>query len=119
VHILCGELVWVKRWRGQAETPWPDEEEPAGVATMRDRLAKTQRERDAFLHRLSEAELEQRLTYRDSLGGRFTATLGGMMLQLCLHSAHHRAQAVNMIRRAGSDPPDLDYMYSVRKPAGT
>ncbi len=117
MHILCGERVWVKRWQGHGQTPWPDEDEPAAITVLAERLSRVRQERDEFLRGLGGGELEKRLSYHDSLGGMFTATLGEMMLQMCVHSTHHRAQAVNMIRRLGGRAPDMDYMYWIRLPA--
>lgn len=111
LHILCAERVWGQRWQGHTETPWPDENERAGVAEMGDRFRTTRDLRGAFLRDLRDDALGQEIEYRDSFGGLYSATLGDMMLQLCNHSTHHRAQAVNMIRRVGGKPPELDYMY--------
>lgn len=119
IHILAGEAVWIERWQGRAETPWPNQDEPLSVAEITHRLRGTHQPRDAFLASLSTPDLGRSVTYRDSLGERFAARLEDMILQLCIHSAHHRAQAVNMLRRLGADAPDLDYMYWVRRPAGT
>ena len=41
---------------------------------------------------------------------------GDMILQGLVHSIHHRAQAVNMLRQLGLGPPEVDYMTSVRLP---
>jgi uncharacterized damage-inducible protein DinB len=40
-----------------------------------------------------------------------------MLLQLCYHATHHRAQAVNILRRLGTQAPELDYMMRIREPA--
>jgi uncharacterized damage-inducible protein DinB len=117
IHILAGEAVWIERWQGRAETPWPDQNERLAVAEIADRLRATHQPRDAFLASINAPELGRSVTYRDSLGERYAARLEDMLLQLCIHSAHHRAQAVNMLRRLGADAPELDYMYWVRKPA--
>ena len=116
MHIHVGEAVWLQRWRGRTETKWPDEAERAAVATIHERFAGVRRDRDAFLADLSDAALRNSVTYRDSKGSLYNASLGQMMVQLCVHSAHHRAQAVNMIRRAGGQAPEVDYMVWVRKP---
>ncbi len=117
LHIVCAEQVWVARWQGRAETPWPDEDERAGVAVMQERLQRGRTERTGFLDSLRDGDLARKVTYRDSFGSLFSAPLGDMLLQMCIHSVHHRAQAVNMIRRVGGTPPELDYMYWLRKPA--
>ncbi len=117
LHIVVAEQVWVQRWQGRSQTPWPDETERVAVATMGERLQQTRRERDGFLATLTDADIDRRVVYRDSLGSLYNADLGDMLLHLCTHSMHHRAQAVNMIRRVGGHAPELDFMYSVRVPA--
>jgi len=117
LHIVAAEEVWAERWRGQAKTPWPNEEERVAAATMQERLKRTWKRRDAFLATVGNDELSRDVVYRDSFGSLYRAALGDMMLQLCIHSTHHRAQVVNMLRRLGDEPPELDYMYWIRQPA--
>jgi uncharacterized damage-inducible protein DinB len=117
LHLWAGESVWVQRWQGRTETPWPDEAERVEVGAIRERLAEVYRVRDGFVGGLSDADLRRAVCYRDSKGGRFTASLGDMMTQMIVHSIHHRAQAVNMLRRLEAGAPELDYMMWVRRPA--
>ncbi|MEK6644279.1 MAG: DinB family protein [Planctomycetota bacterium] len=117
LHVWAGEHVWVARWQGRAETPWPSEEEKVAVPGIIERIVAVYRERDAFVATLAERALSSVVTYRDSKGSLFSATLADMMTQMIVHSTHHRAQIVNMLRNVGVTPaPDLDYMYWVRKP---
>ena len=115
LHIYCGESVWLARWQGKTETPWPDEEEPASVATIAERFAATRGERKAFLAKVTPSDHERVVTYRDSKGRLYRAALGDMILQMLCHSAHHRAQAVNMLRRVNAGIVELDYMYRIRQ----
>jgi uncharacterized damage-inducible protein DinB len=116
VHLWAGHDVWLARWQGKADTPWPDENQPITIAELRDRLARTQQRRGDFIAGLSPADPDAQLTYLDSLGGIFSATLGQMMLQGANHATHHRAQAVNMLRRLRAGLVELDYMMRVRTP---
>lgn len=117
LHVWAGEHVWLQRWQGRAETPWPNEEEHVAISGITERLATAWRERDAFLATLADRDLSRVITYRDSKGSLFSAMLADMMTQMIVHSTHHRAQIVNMLRNVGVTPaPDLDYMYWVRKP---
>ncbi len=115
-HILDGESVWLARWRGEVETPWPPYETSISITALRDDFAATSRSRGEFLASLSDADLARGQRYRDSKGSLFTATLGDMLIQGFVHSTHHRAQAVNMLRRLGAGLVELDYMTRVRKP---
>ncbi len=117
LHILNGETVWLRRWQGQTETPWPSESESTAVAAIANRFTANAAERDAWLANIKPADVQQQIVYRDSKGSLFTASLGDMMIQMFTHSLHHRAQAINMLRRLGAAPPELDYMMWVRKPA--
>jgi len=99
LHIYCGELVWLARWQGKTETPWPDEEERASVAAITERFAVTRRERKTFLIKISVTDHERVVTYRDSKGRLY------------------RAQAANMLRRVNAGLVELDYMYRIRQAA--
>lgn len=117
LHILAGESVWLARWRGERETPWPDEQERTDPAEIGRRMGDTSAVRDQFLSSMDVGSTGRMVAYRDSKGSLFSATLAEMMIQMCMHSTHHRSQAVNMIRRLGGKPPELDFMMWVRRPA--
>lgn len=115
LHLYNGELVWLARWEGKTETPWPSESLTLSPSEILAKLETVTTQRAAFIAGLNEAKLDVVQTYRDSKGSLFKATLRDMLLQGIVHSIHHRAQAVNAIRRLGGDAPDVDYMYSVRQ----
>ena len=115
-HILAGEETWLARWRGQTETPWPDENILVPVGQLAARLAALRPDRDEFLKTRIDKDLATSIPYRDSRGTLFQATLSDMILQMFVHSAHHRAQAVNMLRRLGVQPPEVDLMVWARRP---
>ncbi len=116
-HIYDGESVWLARWQGRSETPWPAYDERPSMVELADRFRQTAMQRDAFLKTLTPVDFDRAVTYRDSKGSLFTATLGDMILQGINHSVHHRAQAVNILRRVGAGLVELDYMVFVRRPA--
>ena len=116
-HICDGEMVWLARWEKKGETRWPPDNEILTVPNMQDRFANTWRERAGFFLGLTHNDLAKVIIYRDSKGSLFDASLGDMILQGILHSGHHRAQAVNILRRLGAGLVELDYMMWVRRPA--
>lgn len=117
IHTYNGELVWLKRWRGEVETKWPSESEKVPAAALAERFAALWGERGEFMRKLDDAAIGREQTYRDSRGSLFRATLGDMLLQGIVHSTHHRAQAVNALRRLGGPIVELDYMMRMRQPA--
>ena len=117
-HILAGEHVWLLRWNGQADAPWLDEEVATPVTGIARDLRQTSKERSKFLDTINEGDASPPMSYLDTVSGYFTASLGDMILQGLVHSIHHRAQAVNMLRQLGVEPPEVDYMMSVRTSMG-
>ncbi len=114
LHIHNGESVWLSRFKGESP-PWPSESEHVTVKDVGARLSANAAARGQFLGSLSESDLGRVQTYRDSKGSMFRATLRDMLLQGILHSKHHQAQAVNILRRVGAAWPEVDYMYRVRE----
>jgi uncharacterized damage-inducible protein DinB len=115
LHIHNGESVWLERWKG-ISPEWPSEEERIGVRELEERFAALYADRAAFLDGLAPHAFDQMQVYQDSKGGTYQATLGDMLIQGCTHSTHHRAQAVNMLRRLRAETPEIDYMYWTRHP---
>ncbi len=113
IHTYNGEFVWTQRAHGRSETPWPSEDERVGPAALHERLRGIRGERDALLERTSDTALSAEQVYRDSRGMRFRTTLGDMWMQYCVHSMHHRAQILNLLRHSGVElpKPGADYIF--------
>ena len=122
IHILAGESVWLGRCKGEADTRWLDEEAATPVSEIARELRQIAKERDGFLESIDDGDMDRTKKYLDvnllnpSARDYYVASLRNMLIQGFVHSVHHRAQAVNMLRRIGVDPPEVDYMVSVRKP---
>lgn len=116
-HTLVGESVWLDRWKQTPNVPWPAETAKTSPADLLAQFQSTWAARHAFFATLTPYHLAREQVYRDSKGSLFTATLADMIIQGLMHTKHHQAQSVNMIRRVGGQPPELDYMYRVRRPA--
>jgi uncharacterized damage-inducible protein DinB len=115
MHILIGEETFLLRAQGQVEARWGDENETVLVSRMKERFDDTRHRREMFFMTLANTEMSERRVYRDSFGSLYATTLGDLIVQVCTHSMHHRAQVVNMFRRVGANAPELDYIYWTRK----
>lgn len=113
MHILDGEIVWLERWQERSETPWPDQDRAAPLARMRDDLEAVAARRQEWMSGIRPEQADRRVVYRDSKGGLFQASLRDMLLQGCVHSSHHRAQALNMLKHLGAalPKPGIDYIF--------
>lgn len=114
-HILVAETVWLARQQGESETKWPPYETTQTPAQMLAAFEELWPRRNAFVRMLDDAKLSAEQVYRDSKGSQFTATLHDMLLQGIVHSTHHRAQAVHMLKRVGGAFAEMDYMYWRRR----
>jgi uncharacterized damage-inducible protein DinB len=71
---------------------------------------KTADERDQYFTTLAPADLQRNVTYSNTLGETNTFKLGHMILHVFNHGAHHRAQAINMLRHLGVPPMEMDFL---------
>lgn len=117
MHILVGEEAWLSRWKGAVETKWRTFATPPAIDDLSRIAAGVIAERDAFFATLDEAKLATVQPYRDSAGSVFEATLRDQIWQGIVHSTHHRAQAVHLLKRASGTFVEVDFMYWRRQPA--
>lgn len=116
VHIIAGEEAWLSRWKGVVETRWRSFETPPSIEELKFLAETVWVERDIFFLKLDEAKLPTVQPYRDSSGALFEATLRDQIWQGIVHSTHHRAQAVHLLKRAGGPFVEVDFMYWRRQP---
>ena len=88
----------------------------ASPTEMRALFDQVAQERQTLFRGISDAQLDRVQQYRDSKGSLYQATLRHMLLQMIIHATHHRAQAVNALRRVGAAVPEVDYMHQVASP---
>lgn len=118
VHLAGSERVWLARWQGSAAPP-----EPRGAACgeLEPLFAATSAARNRLLDAVEQAALEAPLTYTNSRGETLTLPVGFTMLHVGVHSQHHRAQALNMLRHCGAalPKPNADYIFwKLAQPGG-
>ncbi|HRX85513.1 MAG TPA: DinB family protein [Phycisphaerae bacterium] len=117
-HLWGAERVWLCRWQGADFTPYLDDLKNAALPIPR--LAELWRatgtERAGFLSGLADSALAGDVTYTDLRGQTHTYPLGGLLLHVCNHGIHHRAQALNMLRHVQAQPlePGIDYIFTWR-----
>jgi len=74
------------------------------------------RELPAYRDALDESTLRQHVVFPwaghvlERLGSAAPATVGESILQLALHTAHHRGQVATRLRESGGEPPLIDFI---------
>ena len=114
LHVRDAEQWWLGNWMHGPQQLFPPMEEGAALPEIRRRIAQTATDRRAYMQALSSEDLKRTIKAQPVAGVFRTLTLGESMLQLCTHGTHHRAQALNMLRRLGAKPPEIDYVVRLR-----
>lgn len=118
-HLWGAERVWLDRWIDPSSAKFPHPEPGATIRDLRDRLQKVGAERAEFL---PEADIDRRITYTNAQGETLTFVLRDLLLHVCNHATHHRAQAINMLRQVGAElpKPAADYIFMrIEKPGSS
>lgn len=120
-HMIAAERVWLDRWKMHASPRFRGD--PAGmpIGALAMEFREVAAERDAFLSRCSQADLDGLLQYKNTRGDAFAFTLGELMLHVSNHGVYHRSQAVNMLRHIGAETPKpgMDYIFwKLEQPGG-
>lgn len=115
IHIRDAEQWWLANWGDGPRTQFPAPDESLGVESLRARFRQTAADRDAHLSSLTPADLARIVTASPRPGVVREVPLGLSLNQLCYHGVHHRAQALNMLRHVGAQPPTIDYIAWIRR----
>ena len=121
-HIMICEWAYVKRIAGEDVPPYDqwifDDRDPPPLAELENAWA-TQAERTREVIAQVQ-DWDTPFEFRGHWENRdviVTASRADVFTQLVLHEVHHRAQAMNMLRRLGAPVEELDFntmMYSRR-----
>jgi uncharacterized damage-inducible protein DinB len=114
-HIVAAEWVWLRRFRGESPTappPWVTE---ARVARLRAELDTVEADRNQYLAQLSDADLDQIISYRTLSGEAHADRLGGLIRHVVNHSTYHRGQVATQLRQLDSVPPNTDLITYLRQ----
>jgi uncharacterized damage-inducible protein DinB len=114
-HVHHVQRAFLRIWRGEPRhTPYPTFEEASALMTW---ARSYYGEAHAHLQGLTDEDLAQVLpvpwaSMVEAILGRAPAptTVGETVLQVTLHSLHHRGQATARLREVGGAPPLVDYI---------
>lgn len=112
-HLWFAEQIWLDRWLG-GNRPQLAKADPAiSIAELHERFRRTGAERAAFLTAKSDRDLDAPISFTNMRNETYTFSLRDLLLHVCNHGSHHRAQAVNMLRHVGAEAPKpgVDYIF--------
>jgi uncharacterized damage-inducible protein DinB len=113
-HILAAEQVWITRLCGldSSSIPiWPDLslDECSALLEMNEASYKH------FVDGLTEEGFKRPVSYTDCGGVALSAPVGEILTHVALHGTYHRRQIAAVIRNAGEELPDTDFITFVRE----
>ncbi len=112
-HTVSAQKLWLERLRQvpQSVAVWPAAtiEECAALA---DEMLLAWKN---YLNELSPADLERKITYRNSKGESWSSRVDDILTHVLMHSAYHRGQAALEMRAAGLQPAYTDFIHGVRQ----
>lgn len=110
VHIMSAEWGWLGRCGGPPRGPSLNPSDFPTVESIRDRWDKIENNVRRFLARLSDADLENKVSYCNDVGDELWMPLGELMQHAANHSVHHRGQISLMMRMLGHAPEETDLL---------
>ena len=113
-HQLGTEVIWLSRCRGEAPTRILSEKDFPSLAAMRERWQKQDADQAAFLSSLTDAEVNNVVTYKTMGGGEQKQRLGLMLGHIVNHGMQFRAEAAVGLTAKGKSPGDIDLIVYLR-----
>ena len=116
VHAMGAEEIWMKRWRGEATTGLPKEEEFQNIDLLLLRWADIEKKVRSFCDGLkSDEDIGRSFDYKDLKGNPHTSVLAHAMQHLVNHTTYHRGQIVTLLRQLGVKPVSTDMIAFYRE----
>lgn len=112
-HIYGAERNWYERVQAPGSGAFPRATGLSDINELHDAGERLAEARAAWLGALTRHDLERSHTYTLSTGATYTSRLDDILLHVCNHGTHHRAQTINMLRRVGAPGQryGADYIY--------
>ena len=128
-HILVGDIIWLKRFathHGSLDvlkpvTQIPKPEKLNSVLFTDLSALRAEREKPDqliidWVKNLSEADLDDVLSYDDTKGDPYQKPFGSLISHLFLHQIHHRGQVSTLLSQLGVDFGDTDIIEIIPEP---
>ena len=117
-HIIVADRFWFATNRGREFDAGRETDVPRALDEVARRFRETHDAELRWIAQLDERELERQIETTYIPGRRYSVAQA--VMQVCLHSHGHRAQAATRLRSLGGTPPPMDYVLWLReRPAAT
>ena len=111
-HILTADVVWMERWES---TPWrrfPTDPEGKSIAEIATALGEVSHRRSSLVESHQSDGWNSMIDYQDSAKTPYNHQLHDLLLHVWVHGIHHRAQALNYLKRFDRTiPGGIDWIF--------
>jgi uncharacterized damage-inducible protein DinB len=108
-HILHAENVWYTRLKGADSSHLPIWSE-ISLESCVELVNQNHHNYDEFLSTLSNSDLDQLVSYKNSNGTKFDNSIRDILTHVALHGQYHRGQINQLLRAANNEPISVDYI---------
>ena len=115
-HIVSARQIWLFRLGAARRAPsdfFPGE---PTLPELRRRFERMHRAWSGYLARATAKEIARSFDYRSSEGVWYRNRVEDILTQLYGHSLYHRGQIAMLLRSAGAEPPETDFVFWTRRP---
>jgi uncharacterized damage-inducible protein DinB len=116
LHVAGADYLWLERWNGNSPVGpnvwagWtPDD--ARSLEQVREKWQPVIRRRNAYLEKISDADVSRELGYKRFTGEDYSLPLGQQLQHVVNHATLHRGQVVGMIRQLGIVPSSTDLLF--------
>jgi uncharacterized damage-inducible protein DinB len=111
-HVLVAEEIWLSRIerRQASHAVWP-QLDLVGCESL---AAANAEGYAALLSRLSEADLDGKVVYRNTSGEEFSTSLVDILTHVVIHGAYHRGQIARVFGAVGTSAANTDFITFAR-----
>ena len=113
-HMVTVESFYVSRCQQRPFDMERFKQIPSDMGELERQFQETHADAAAYAARLDEAELGHSIEFPVAAWKHFRPPVRDALMQVAMHSEHHRAQVAMRLRALGGAPPATDYILWVR-----
>jgi uncharacterized damage-inducible protein DinB len=113
-HVVTVEAFFLSLFQHRAFDMQRWKQAPGAIDEMERQFREAHADAAAYTARLDEAELARTIEFPVPSFKDFRPSVRDALLQVAMHSEHHRAQVAMRLRALGGTPPVVDYIVWVR-----
>jgi uncharacterized damage-inducible protein DinB len=112
-HILVANRFWLSLMLGLPFTLEKESRVPESLADLETQYKETHAMEQEWASKLDEGELARTVETPYIPGHSYS--LAQALMQVCMHSAAHRAQCSKRLRQLGGTPPGMDFIVWLKE----